>query len=162
MGGGDLQAELALALERIHRPALERQFPRLAGKLHGLEMTFSQLVAIFVVGNEGARTISEIAEMVDLSHNATSRLVDRLVRMELLQRRENPSDRRQKLVRLTERGEAFMPEVRAAAREAYGEMLVNVPDEDKRRLLAILREIETYLPQAEISPTLPPHRRSYD
>lgn len=146
MKDDELQERLAVALERIHRPVIARQFPRLAGRLHGLEMTFSQLVAIAVVGDHGSRTISQIAEMADLSHNATSRLVDRLVQAGFLLRNEDPSDRRQKRVELTEKGEAFMPEVRTASLEAYDELLANVPDEVKRRLLSALQEIDTYLP----------------
>lgn len=141
-----LQERLAVALERIHRPVIARQFPRLAGKLHGLEMTFSQLVAIAVVRDHGARTISQIAELVDLSQNATSRLVDRLVQAGFLLRSEDPNDRRQKRVELTEKGEAFMPEVRAASLEAYDDLLANVPVEVKERLLNALLEIDDYLP----------------
>jgi DNA-binding MarR family transcriptional regulator len=145
MDEGGSRAELIAALEQLHHPIMVKQFPRLAGKMHGVELSFSQLVAVSVVGNEGPCTITKIAAKVDLSHTATSRMVDRLVNAGLLKRSEDPTDRRQKRIEVTAKGAAFLPEVRSASIEAYNELLATVPDELADRLLVLLRELEPYL-----------------
>jgi MarR family transcriptional regulator, organic hydroperoxide resistance regulator len=48
--------------------------------------------------------ISEIGERFDITNAAASQLVDKLVQSGLIQREEDPNDRRAKLLNLTEKG----------------------------------------------------------
>jgi DNA-binding MarR family transcriptional regulator len=64
-------------------------------------LTFTQLAAIDHLARGGEPTIAEIADAIDRSRAATSRLIDDLVRAGLVARRSSEQDRRVKRVRLT-------------------------------------------------------------
>jgi DNA-binding MarR family transcriptional regulator len=53
-------------------------------------------------------TIGELAEVINRSPSATSRLVDGLVRRRLVERRVEDEDRRQRTLQLTPRGAAIL------------------------------------------------------
>ncbi len=63
---------------------------------------------VFVLRMLGLRplNVAEVAHMLNLSHSAASRAVDRLVSDELVSRREDPEDRRYKRLALTAKGQA--------------------------------------------------------
>lgn len=56
-------------------------------------------------------TIAKVATELSLTHSAASRTVDRLVRDGWVQRVENPADRRQKILTLTDEGVALMADI---------------------------------------------------
>lgn len=143
---------LAKALEVFHAHAMSQVFPRIAGEMHMRDMSFSQLTAIMQIFMNGPQTISDIARSADLTHNAASRMVDRLVVAGLLSRREDPEDRRQKRVELTEFGRAFPPSLRQNTVGAYQGLLDNIAPE-------LLNELQTVVDK--IIPQLPPIPEPY-
>src|SRR5512146_2649002 len=71
-------------------------------KQSGLSMPqFGILMQIYHRGNCG---ISDISNRFDITSAAASQLVDKLVQSGLVQREEDPQDRRAKLLNLTEKG----------------------------------------------------------
>ena len=52
--------------------------------------------------------VSDLSERFDITNAAASQLVDKLVQSGLIQREEDPNDRRAKLLNLTEKGRAFI------------------------------------------------------
>ena len=52
--------------------------------------------------------VSDLSERFDITNAAASQLVDKLVQGGLIQREEDPNDRRAKLLNLTEKGRAFI------------------------------------------------------
>jgi DNA-binding MarR family transcriptional regulator len=52
--------------------------------------------------------VSDIGERFDITNAAASQLVDKLVQSGLIQREEDPNDRRAKLLNLTEKGRQFI------------------------------------------------------
>jgi len=52
--------------------------------------------------------ISDISDRFDITNAAASQLVDKLVQNSLIQREEDPHDRRAKLLNLTEKGKEFI------------------------------------------------------
>jgi len=115
-----LLAPVAAARSRIQNPrelservafgkALWRELViGFAAQLGELRLGFTQLAALYVVADGGTTTIADLADTINRSPSATSRLVDGLVRRRLLERREEPDDRRMKSVWLTERGRALL------------------------------------------------------
>jgi DNA-binding MarR family transcriptional regulator len=70
-----------------------------------LELSLSQVKAIFVLAQAAEPLpIHALAERMRLSVAATGRTVDLLVTAGLAERRENPADRRVKLVTITQAG----------------------------------------------------------
>jgi DNA-binding MarR family transcriptional regulator len=81
------------------------------------ELTFTQLVAMDYIVRRGGPTIREVAEAIDRSPAATSRLIDDLVRAGLVARQSAEDDRRVKRVRLTTAANDFL----ATLHKAYHE-----------------------------------------
>ena len=71
-------------------------------KATGLSMPqFGILMQLHYRGNCG---VSDIGERFDITNAAASQLVEKLVQSRLIQREEDPSDRRAKLLNLTDKG----------------------------------------------------------
>jgi DNA-binding MarR family transcriptional regulator len=75
-------------------------------KAIGLSMPqFGILMQLHYRSNCG---VSDISERFDITNAAASQLVDKLVQSGLIQRQEDPSDRRAKLLNLTVKGREFI------------------------------------------------------
>src|SRR5438046_10655415 len=79
------------------------------------DLSMPRIAALNVVERQGAASISEICAYLDLSLGNTSILIDKLVCHGFVTRVEDVSDRRQKLVWLTKKGQAVIEELRATA-----------------------------------------------
>ena len=90
-----------------------------ASQLSDLRLGFTQLAALYVLADGSTTTIGELAESLARSPSATSRLVDGLVRRRLVERREEPDDRRQRSVVLTHRGHAVLRAVDRARADQF-------------------------------------------
>jgi DNA-binding MarR family transcriptional regulator len=99
---------------------LAQLLPELVGLLHSTfagetlaimqesDITMPQLVAMHVLRFRGVTSVSDLSTATRLSLSATSHLVDRLVERALVLRSEDPQDRRQKRVELSEQGAALL------------------------------------------------------
>jgi DNA-binding MarR family transcriptional regulator len=75
-------------------------------KAIGLSMPqFGILMQLHYRGNCG---VSDISDRFDITNAAASQLVDKLVQSRLVQREEDPHDRRAKLLNLTDKGKALI------------------------------------------------------
>ena len=72
-----------------------------APELIELSLTLAQLKAIYLVAASGPTRMTDLATRMGTAPSTTSGLVDRLVQLDLLDRFEDPSNRRQVLVRAT-------------------------------------------------------------
>ena len=90
-----------------------------AGQLGELRLGFTQLAALYVLADAGTMTIGDVAEAIGRSPSATSRLVDGLVRRRLVERQPEPEDRRQRTVKLTQRGQAILRVVDRARADQF-------------------------------------------
>jgi len=79
-----------------------------AAQLGEVRLGFTQLAALYAIADGGTTTIADLADALNRSPSATSRLVDGLVKRRLLERREESDDRRMRSVWLTERGRAMV------------------------------------------------------
>jgi DNA-binding MarR family transcriptional regulator len=90
-----------------------------ASQLGELRLGFTQLAALYVLADGSTLTVGELAESIGRSPSATSRLVDGLVRRRLVERHQEPEDRRQRTLRLTPRGHAVLRVVDRARAEQF-------------------------------------------
>ena len=72
-----------------------------APELTDLSLTLAQLKAIYLVAAAGPSRMTDLAAQMGTAPSTASGLVDRLVQMGLLERFDDPADRRQVLVRAT-------------------------------------------------------------
>ena len=73
--------------------------------MHESGLTLPQIVVLHILQHHGGQSVSFLGGALRLSPSATSHLVDRLFEMKLVKRTEDPSDRRQKIVAITPKGQ---------------------------------------------------------
>jgi len=102
------------------RYALRLFFAFSEGHVRSVGMTPRQYQALLAIkgypGREQA-TIGELAEQLQLKHNSTVELIDRLVEERLAERHRDGSNRKQVYVRLTDRGEEILMQLAATHRQ---------------------------------------------
>ncbi len=113
----------------IHRSM--RDFRRFLGESGLTYVQFSVLMRLHHGGHCG---VSEIGEQFGVSRAAASQMVDRLVQMGLVDRQEDPNDRRVRRLTLTEKGCAFVEEG-IAARTRWLERLTDVLPADQQQAI---------------------------
>lgn len=138
---------MAAAFEALHGAIIGRVLPKLAGTMHGRELSFTQLTTIISVFIHGPMTIAEIAAAADITPTAASRMIDKLVKAGLMSRTEGLADRRQKIIDLTPEGRAVPPEWREATVEAYADVLAHLPESKFQELTRFVEEIVEHIPQ---------------
>lgn len=138
--------QLGRAFDLLHGLVDAHVFQRMARALQGGEFTFSQLNALYHLYQFGPQSIAELAQGTLLSQTAASRMVERLVKQGLVDRREVPTDRRQKRVELTDAGIGRLQDLQAFTVQTYANLLESVPRPAQRHLLAALAEVRPHLP----------------
>jgi DNA-binding MarR family transcriptional regulator len=81
-----------------------RQFSRHSG------LSMAQMGVLFHIYHGGMCGVSDVAGHQGVSNAAASQIIDRLVLQGMLERREDPNDRRAKTLALTPNGEALVCE----------------------------------------------------
>jgi DNA-binding MarR family transcriptional regulator len=71
-------------------------------------LSLSQIRLLLILAHSAPATIGQIADHLRIGQSATSLQVDRLVQAHLVERTDDPADRRRAIVRLTEAGEASL------------------------------------------------------
>lgn len=108
-----------------------------------LDCTFSQVKMLFLLEDGGEHSVKEIAERLGLSLPAASRAVDGLIQRGYVSRRESATDRRSRLVALTQDGQAVVERVlraRLHTLEAFADELT--PEERDCLYTALLPIVE--------------------
>ena len=93
-------AGLEYIVSHIHRDFM--QF------LHHTGLSMPQIHALMHIYHAGECQLSDIGGLADSSKPAVSQLVDRLVQQGLVERLEDPDDRRNKKLRLTHKGRSLI------------------------------------------------------
>jgi DNA-binding MarR family transcriptional regulator len=101
-------------IERASRWMFTRIISSLARNLHDEDMSVAQLAALHVVDQAGELRQSLLADELGMSPSATSRLVDALVQRGLVERREDPDDRRARALRLSRHGAELLDDIGAS------------------------------------------------
>ena len=106
-----------------------------------LDLTLTQLKSVMVLRSTGPIPIHQLAEALRLGRPATSTLVEQLVRLALVTRMEDPTDRRRTLVSLTPAGNAFITRLRQGRDDTMHALLDTLSDDDLITLTRILQTL---------------------
>ncbi len=79
-----------------------------AHQLGSLDIGFTALAALYAIGGPVTLTIGDLAEQLDRSPSATSRLVSQLAERGYVDRAEEVADRRQRVLTLTPAGQLLL------------------------------------------------------
>ncbi|GCE11901.1 MarR family winged helix-turn-helix transcriptional regulator [Tengunoibacter tsumagoiensis] len=106
-----------------------------------LEVSMAQVKVLFVLYHKGASTISAIAENLEIGLPTASHLVERLVRANLVQRSEGPTDRRQILASLTPQGELLIGQLQYERQEQLRQWVAQLTGEERQALATGLQAL---------------------
>jgi DNA-binding MarR family transcriptional regulator len=101
-----------------------------------LDMTMAQIKALFTISQGEAVPVSRIAEYLGVGQPTASHLVDKIVRLGLASRSENPADRRVTLVRLTSKGEDLVRRLYQGGEAEYRSWVRELTDQERENLLS--------------------------
>ena len=129
-------AELVGSVSRRIRAAANRD-------LGPLGITWSQLRALRTVDRcDGAIRMSELASRLGIARRSATSVVDDLVGQGLLERRDDPGDRRAVQVAVTAAGTRLLRGLRDRRRSAAREVMAALPPHDLRVLRDLLRRLD--------------------
>jgi len=120
-------------------------------------VTMSQAKLLYLVQAEPGLRMSELAVRLHVSLSTVSGVVDRLVDQGLLDRRDDPADRRQVILRITEAGAQQLELFRELNAGQVRDLLARI---DAADLGVVSRALEI-LAAAALRPTAPPASRSH-
>jgi DNA-binding MarR family transcriptional regulator len=124
------------AYERFHAWITKAHVPHVLE----LSLTLAQLKTLYLVAATGPLRMSEVAERLGTAPSTTSGVVDGLVQLGLLERVEDPGDRRQVLVRATPAANETLEDFHDLSLTRLRELLARIGDEGE--LATIERAID--------------------
>jgi DNA-binding MarR family transcriptional regulator len=122
-----------------------------------MDLPIAQMrVLTFLSSTQDAETIGTLSERLQIGLPAASRLVERLIKEELVIRAEDPADRRRTLVRLSPRGEALIESLGGVMRDRLQFIFSELNEADLDALLRAFHALEAVITQQTISNNIPP------
>ncbi len=112
-------AQLGRQMKALHRYISSQVMGAMQEQLQDDDLSFSQMSALHQLRAYAPMSVGGLAERTGLSLPAASHLTDRLVVRGYAQRRENPDDRRAKLLDLSERGQRVLDEMDRRFTDTY-------------------------------------------
>lgn len=117
-------------------------------------ITLPQMVTLHTLRHQGAMSIGGLCEHLKLSTSATSHLVDRLYDAGLIERTEDPDDRRQKRVELAAPGRALVDRLAAVRASEMRGVLEQLGPELRASLVSLVEQIVVQLRKPTDKPTV--------
>ena len=102
------------------------------------ELSLLQAYALTYLFFKGPIKISDLCEHMMVSPGAASQLVDRLEKIELVERIADPKDRRVRKVIVLEKGEKFVQENFEFSQSWLSEIPTNITPEEEAQITAVL------------------------
>uniref|UniRef100_A0A7C5VUS0 MarR family transcriptional regulator n=1 Tax=Thermomicrobium roseum TaxID=500 RepID=A0A7C5VUS0_THERO len=127
---------------------LHRRSPPRLGEF---DLSMAQLKVLFALSCSGPLTVSEVAERLSITSPTASHLIDRLVHLGLVRRREDERDRRRTVVELSASGEDLLRQLRQGNEQYWRELLNELDFVDLRALLQGVRALAEAARRARVT-----------
>jgi len=105
-------------------------------KERGISM--SQIFALTFVHHQGTCGVSDLGEGLGVSNAAASQLIDKLVHQTMIERIEDPADRRSKQISLTTKGVQIIKDSLVARYSWFHELKDNLSEDEKTQVISAL------------------------
>lgn len=106
------------------------------------ELTCSQFSVLYHLSHCARMTMNELTHILSLTHGASTGLIDRLLKMNLVQRERSEDDRRVVYVSITEKGLDMIRNIRIKRHHILHDLLTSLPEDDHQTLIAVLSNIK--------------------
>lgn len=102
-------------------------------------VTIPQFRTLVVLEAHGRMNLNRLAGLLDVTPSTALRMIDRLLAAELVTRRDNPDNRREVLLELTDAGRSIVERVTAKRRAEIARIVAGMPAGRRAELTAALR-----------------------
>jgi DNA-binding MarR family transcriptional regulator len=103
------------------------------------QVTLPQLRVLVMIASRGPQNLTAVAQGLGVHASNATRLCDKLVEAGLIQRREDPADRRNLVLRLTAAGDQLVKDLTNQRRAAIAHVLAKMPPALREDLVPVLR-----------------------
>lgn len=114
----------------------------------GEDVTLVQYRALVVLAYNGPQRTTDLAAELDVNSSTATRLIDRLVRRQLVVRRTHPEDGRATQLDITDEGRALVATVTQRRRAEISRVLRKVAPESRRALVDSLEALRAAASEA--------------
>lgn len=105
---------------------------------HNESVTITQFRTLVVLGNQPELTLNQLADHLGVNASTAMRMINRLLKADLVSRRENPNDRREILLALSEAGRDIVDTVTNRRRAEINRIVTAMPAAHRTELIAAL------------------------
>ncbi|WP_291581134.1 MarR family winged helix-turn-helix transcriptional regulator [Clostridium sp. UBA6640] len=105
------------------------------------DLSLAEISIIDAIGLNGEKTITEIADFLEVALSTPTKAMDRLVKKGYIVRETDPNDRRLVVAKLTKQGEIASKQLTKNRHELLSSYLKNISKEQVEKLDEILDEI---------------------
>jgi DNA-binding MarR family transcriptional regulator len=126
--------QVAALVNRLNHHVNRTAAPDMFRVLGELELSFTQLKALFHLQDQGELSVKEIASRLGMSLPAVSRAVEGLVQRDFVARRESESDRRSRRIALLPQGRDVLERVMAARQAVLVAFAADLSDAERDAL----------------------------
>ncbi|MCF6522237.1 MarR family winged helix-turn-helix transcriptional regulator [Streptomyces sp. JJ36] len=133
--GGDVEAvtRAVLTASRLLVAVSARSLAAVEGRV-----TLPQFRLLVMLSEQGSAKLVALAARLGVNPSTAMRMVDRLIAAGLVDRRTNPENRRENVLRLTAAGTALVAEVTAFRRREIAEIVTRMAPEQRGALVTAL------------------------
>lgn len=114
-------------------------------KNNGINITFEQFTILTMLWDNENLCQYNLAQLTNRDQASTSRLINTLIKNELIIRQCCPSDKRINRIKLTEKGELLKEHVESIARECFEEAVNGISKEEIEEGMKFLTKISENL-----------------
>ncbi|MGP8231351.1 MAG: MarR family winged helix-turn-helix transcriptional regulator [Methylovirgula sp.] len=134
--------QLAFTHEMLLKSRLWRRLADSVAKVHGL--SDATTIPLILVGRMGTQTQTALADAIGVEGPTLVRHLDHLSAMGLIERQEDPSDRRAKLLRLTASGKILLEKIEADLARLRDAAFADVSAADFEACQRVFQAIQDY------------------
>ncbi|WP_312180043.1 MarR family transcriptional regulator [Arthrobacter sp.] len=137
--------EESLNLSRQLRPMLPRLYHLSRQRIPGWDLTASQASAMATLIDHGPLRMGELASLEGVQLPSATSVINGLVKLDLVERRADPEDRRAVMIDLTDKGRTQVGELVTKRNHSFALLLEQLPAEDRWLLEAAIPAIDRLL-----------------
>jgi DNA-binding MarR family transcriptional regulator len=138
-------------MNELRRSLAGEYFRRPSAELAGQELSLAELSALMLISRDGPMPVGVLASELGRSQTAASRLADRLVRAELLTRREDEHDRRVRVLELSAGGRKVLAAYERQHSEAHARLFEALSPDELKALVSALEILRGALGRIQAS-----------
>ncbi len=118
-----------------------KQFMAAMLKHRNIDLTPEQFLLIDLLWNQGSMSQQQLADRMQKDKNSVTKLVDAIERKGLVNRCQNPQDRRSNTIVLTEKAQQLKLGAKQVGISLLDQMLVGIEENELHNFLATLRKL---------------------